>query len=213
VLKVVSFDLDGTLIRKGFDDTFWNQLIPEIYARNKSIGFEEAQRFILEEYARVGPDDARWYIPEYWFERFGIDADIHDVLNKVRYHEGIYDDVKLLSDLSKNYRIVISTNNPRTILEHKLRLLGHVNKSIYDTFSAVSDFNNIVKSREFYSAICWKMRIEPEEMLHIGDDPKHDLEVPASIGIRTVLIDRENNVEGRDIIHSLEELVCILKSL
>lgn len=212
MLGVLSFDLDGTLIRKGFDDIFWNQLIPELFAERNKISFEQAQKFILDEYDRIGPDDPRWYIPEYWFERFGLAANIQEVLNKVRYAEGIYDDVYLLGDFSKKYRVVISTNNARILLEHKLQVLKHVKQFISHTFSSVSDFNKIVKSKEFYASVCKKMAIKPEQMLHIGDDPKHDLEIPRSVGVNALLIDREQKIDEEHVIHSLAELKRILQT-
>jgi len=212
VLKVLSFDLDGTLIRKGFDDIFWNQLIPEIFAERNKTSFKQAQRFILDEYEKVGSDDPRWYIPEYWFERFGLEANIQDVLKKVKYAEGIYDDVYLLADFSKKYRVVISTNNPRIILEHKLEVLKHVRQFISHTFSSVSDFSNIMKSEEFYLAICKKMVTKPEQMLHIGDNPKHDLAIPRSVGVNALLIDRERKIDEENVIHSLKDLKQLLEN-
>ncbi len=203
MLGVLSFDLDGTLIRKGFDDTFWNRLIPELFAERNKISLEQAQKFILDAYDKVGPDDPRWYIPEYWFERFGLATNIQDILGKVRYAEGIYDDVYLLGDFSKNYRVVISTNNPRVILEHKLQALKHIRQYISYAFSSVSDFNNIVKGKEFYTSICKKMAIKPEQVLHIGDDPKHDLQTPRSVGVNALLIDRDHKIDGDHVIHSL----------
>ncbi len=211
MLSVLSFDLDGTLIRKSFDDIFWNKVIPELFAERNKINFEQAKKFIFDAYDGIGPDDPRWYIPEYWFERFGLATNIPDILNKVRYAEGIYGDVYLLSDFSKNYKVVISTNNPRVILEHKLQVLKDIRQYISFTFSSVSDFNNIVKGKRFYTSICKKMAVKPEQMLHIGDDPKHDLQIPRSIGANALLIDRDHKISGDHVIHSLTELKQILK--
>ncbi|MFQ5920652.1 MAG: HAD family hydrolase [Nitrososphaerales archaeon] len=212
MLSVLSFDLDGTLIKKGLDDVFWQELIPKIYAEKRKIGFDDARRFILEEYDRIGSDDPRWYIPEYWFERFDLPGSIPEVLGMVQYAEGVYDDVPLLSGLSKRYRVVISTNNPRIILEHKLKVLKQVEESVSDTFSSVSDFNRMVKSTEFYTAVCERMGIRPEQMLHVGDDPRHDLAIPKSLGVKALLIDRERKITGEDVIHSLAELERILQA-
>ncbi len=105
--------------------------------------------------------------------------------------------------------IVISTNNPRIILDHKLNVLGQAREFITHTFSSVSDFNRIVKSREFYAGICERLGIRPEQMLHVGDDPKHDLTVPRSVGMSVLLIDREGRA-GEGAIHSLSELARLL---
>lgn len=212
MLSVLSFDLDGTLIRKGFDDIFWNKLIPELFAETNKIGFEQSQKFILGEYDSVGPDDPRWYIPEYWFARFHLSANICDVLKKVRYEEGLYEDVQLLRDFSKNYQVIISTNNPRIILDHKLQVLTHARQFISYTFSAISDFNNIVKGKDFYLNICNNIGIKPEQMLHIGDEPKHDLVAPISVGVNALLINREQKTNVKDVLNSLEELKRMLQT-
>lgn len=209
MLRVLSFDLDGTLIKKGFDDIFWNQQIPKIFAERHKITFEEAQKFVIAEYDKVGPSDARWYIPEYWFELFDLGASLQDVLHKVNYAAGVYDDVGILQDFARNYQIIISTNNPRAILEHKLSILKHVRQSISHTFSSVSDFNSIVKNREFYTQVCSRLRIKPEHMLHVGDDPKYDLEEPRSIGVNAVLMDREQTT-SKQVIHTLKDLRQLL---
>ena len=210
MLSVLSLDLDGTLIRKGLDDIFWNELVPELFAESRKISFEDAQKLILDAYGSIGPTDPRWYIPEYWFQRFGLSADIREVLKKVNYAEGVCDDLYLLGDFCKNYSVVISTNNPRKILEHKLGVLKDVRHFVTKTFSSVSDFENIVKSKEFYVGVCREMAIKPEQMLHIGDDPTNDVEIPRSVGVNALLIDRERKKEGENIIHSLLELKHIL---
>jgi putative hydrolase of the HAD superfamily len=139
---VLSFDLDGTLFRKGTDDVFWNEKIPALLAERKKISFREAQRFVLEEYKKVGQGDARWYIPEYWFNLFNLDTPPHTVLSTMNYASGVYDDIDAIREFAKNYMIIISTNNPRSILEHKLKALGCTDH-ILETFSSVSDFNNM----------------------------------------------------------------------
>jgi len=212
VLRVISFDLDGTLIKKGYDDIFWNELVPELYAESKKISFENAQKFILDAYDSIGPSDPRWYIPEYWFEKFGLTANIREVLKRVNYADGVYDDLHMLSDFSRNHTVIISTNNPRVILEHKLDVLNQSKHFLTEAFSAVSDFANIVKSKEFYLGICKEMAVKPEQMLHIGDDLANDVEIPMSVGVNALLIDRERKNDGKNIIHSLAELKHVIQS-
>lgn len=195
------------------NDIFWNDLIPELFAHVKKISFEQAQKFIIKEYDMVGPNDPRWYLPKFWFERFGLTVDVQEVLNKVKYTEGIYDDVHLLDDFSRNYSVVISTNNPRIMLQHKLQVLKQIKQFITATFSSISDFDNIVKNKEFYVNICNKLAIKPEQMLHIGDDPINDVEIPTSVGVNALLIDREGKKDGENIIHSLLELKKILQRM
>ncbi|MHA2109612.1 MAG: HAD family hydrolase, partial [Candidatus Hodarchaeales archaeon] len=70
MLKVVSFDMVGTLLDSSFEDHVWNTLIPQLYARKRGINFEEAKEYILREYDNIGNKDIRWYLPSYWFNHF-----------------------------------------------------------------------------------------------------------------------------------------------
>lgn len=98
------------------------------------------------------------------------------------------------------------------MLKHKLRMLSHVKHFISSTFSSVSDFNNIVKNKEFYTNVCSELKIEPEQMLYVGDHVKHDLQIPRSLGINALLIDREQEADGDHVIHTLADLRPILQN-
>ena len=59
--KVISFDLDGTLVHGRFGDMVWHHGIPEKYSQKYGVPFEEAQRLILEEYEAIGDSNLLWY--------------------------------------------------------------------------------------------------------------------------------------------------------
>ena len=126
----------------------------------------------------------------------------------MNYASSVYDDINNIQEFARNYMIIISTNNPRSILEHKLKALGYIDH-ISETFSAVSDFNKIVKNQRFYLQVCTKLGIRPEQVLHVGDDPFYDVSEPRAVGINAILMDRdgENNA-----LHNLYDLIKILKN-
>jgi FMN phosphatase YigB (HAD superfamily) len=47
-------------------------------------------------------------------------------------------------------------------------------------------------------------------MIHIGNDLKADVDAPASLGIKSYLIDREGKHTGDHVIQSLRELKNII---
>lgn len=177
-------------------------------AEKRNIPFEQAQKFVIEEYDKMGQNDARWYIPDYWFDLFGLSTSIHTILSSIDYAGGLYKDIDVIEELAKSYKIVISTNNPASILKHKLQVLqwDHI---ILQTFSSISDFNNIVKNRYFYTQVCEKLEVGPEQMLHVGDHPIYDVHEPKAAGINAIRIDRSG--ESGDI-HSLYDLWEILEN-
>ncbi|MCS6768175.1 MAG: HAD family hydrolase [Candidatus Nitrosocaldus sp.] len=192
-MKVVSFDLDGTIFKKGLDDIFWNRLIPELVAREKGMNMDDAVGYVLKEYDSVGSGDIRWYIPEYWFDRFGIAHDLLDALLNVMeeeyYAHGMYDDAHLLADICKRYTLIISTCNPPAMARRKLSIIArNTGARIDGLFSSIS--YGMVKSSMFYSMVCRELNLRPESILHVGDDITQDLRIPRSVGMQAVLMDR-----------------------
>lgn len=137
---------------------------------------------------------------------FGLDIPLDDVLSKMDYASGIYEDASLIQEFAKNFIVIISTNNPRSILKHKLRAFKY-SEHISHAFSSVSDFDNIVKNRQFYVQVCSKLGIKPEEMLHVGDDPFYDVSEPHATGSNALLLDRNGKT---DVMNSLYDLRSIL---
>ena len=59
------------------------------------------------------------------------------------------------------------------------------------------------KSQEFYAKVCRMLRVEPAEVIHVGDHPVFDFANPREIGINAFLLrrgveqgERENSKEG-----------------
>lgn len=144
----------------------------------------------MEEYNKVGRDDVRWYVPEYWLGLFDLDMELEKILQNLDYANNVYEDSAVIKDFAKNYTIIISTNNPSSLLNHKLRMFKYA-ECVSHAFSSVSDFNSIVKNREFYLQLCKKLDVEPHEILHIGDDPLYDAAEPRAIGVNAFLINRD----------------------
>ena len=49
-LKVISFDVDGTLVDLEYNDLVWFKEIPQLIAHKKKIGFEESLKLVQGEY-------------------------------------------------------------------------------------------------------------------------------------------------------------------
>ena len=53
-MKLISFDLDGTLTTPEFVDAVWRVGIPTQYAKQQNISFEKAQEAIFHLYETMG---------------------------------------------------------------------------------------------------------------------------------------------------------------
>lgn len=211
MLNTLSFDLDGTLFPNNIDDKLWFELIPEELAKVKKICIDEARRYVIEEYDLIGVNDPRWYIPEYWLDRFQLDIDIKVLLDKMDYHKHLYSDIIHIKKFQ--FRIIIASNNARSMLNAKIKAIEDLGVRIDASFSVVSDLNMTGKNRKFYQHICNTLDTEPYKIMHVGDNIIYDLIHARASGLRSILIDRSNSIEHIDVIHSLKELDQFIQQL
>ncbi|TET40573.1 MAG: hypothetical protein E3J65_00725 [Dehalococcoidia bacterium] len=71
-IKVVSFDVEGTLVTPDFSRAVWYEGIPSLYAKRNGISFEEARSMVEDCYLKVGDQRREWYDIKYWFQRFQL---------------------------------------------------------------------------------------------------------------------------------------------
>ncbi len=206
--KVVSFDVDGTLVDAEFNDLIWLEEIPRLHAEKEGISFEEAHRFVLGEYEKVGEKDLRWYDMNYWLRTFGLRKSYGEILQKYEEKIRLYPDARaILEALKGSFPMIVITLMPREFLEVKLKKLDGY---FHTTFSTISDFRGLKTSR-VYREVCLRLNIEIDELLHVGDSWEMDYLEPRRAGVKAFYIDRAGGKEGDSVIGSLEELIPLLK--
>jgi len=206
-IEMVSFDVDGTLIKNGFNDLIWRLEIPWLYAQRKKISFEEAKRTVEEEYNRVGEKDSRWYDINFWIEHFQLCVSWEEIICKYEPRIELYPDaIPVLEKLRKKYPLIVISMMPSEFLTPKLSKIGNYFEYAFSTISEFKDF----KSPRGYLRICKKLRIPPSHLLHIGDHWEFDYISPRQVNINAVLIDRRSEREGKWIIKDLRELEKII---
>jgi putative hydrolase of the HAD superfamily len=191
VRRIISFDVDGTLVKPEFNDLIWREVIPELYARKNEIEIEAAKEFIEGEYDKIGEYDLRWYSLDFWLDYFRLDVREKEILGEYAGKVSLYADVlSTLEELSKNYQLVIASCMGNDFIDIKLRK-RNIKKYFKRVFSAVS-IGLIKKEGSFYLALCSSLAIKPNELIHIGDHYEFDYLVPREIGIRAFYLDRNN---------------------
>lgn len=192
VRRIISFDVDGTLVKPEFNDLIWREVIPELYARKNEIEIEEAKGFIEGEYDKIGEYDLRWYSLDFWLGYFQLDVKEKEILGEYAGKVSLYPDVlSTLEKLSKNYQLVIASCMGNDFIDIKLRK-RNIKKYFKRVFSAVS-IGLIKKEESFYLALCSSLAIKPNELIHIGDHYEFDYLVPRKTGIRAFYLDRNNS--------------------
>jgi putative hydrolase of the HAD superfamily len=204
-MKIISFDLDGTLVKSSYADLVWLEGLPEIYAMEKKIELQEAKNYLKKEYDRVGSNRKEWYDLEYWFNRFNLKFRWRELLERYRYAIEPFPETRdVLDRLHKNFDLIVISNAKREFIEIELEE-ARLKEYFSCFFSSVSDFHKVKKVRDFYLKICDKLGIKPYEMIHVGDHLEFDYETPKSVGIKSFYLNREKEAHGDHVVYDLRE--------
>ena len=206
-ISVVSFDLDGTLVDKKFDDELWFSHIPRRVSEIEDIPLGKARRRVMAAYDEIGREDPRWFRLDYWLERFGIPEPQEEVIERLARCVTVYPDAAPCLDALRDagFRLVLVTLARREF--HISKLASPVLSDRFEhIFSVPSDFGDVWKDASVWERVVDDLDVSPEHVIHVGDDPEFDLEQPRSIGIRAYLIDREGGHTGPHVIGGLGEL-------
>jgi len=185
--KVISFDVEGTLVTPDFSLAVWHEGIPSLYARRNGISFQEAKVRVETEYQEIGDTRMEWYDIKYWFQRFQL-GDYRQLLESYKHKVSYYPEtMPVLALLAKVYILIAVTSSAKEFLPY---LLFEINGYFTKVFPSISDYNQL-KTPYFYLRVCQEMNILPEEMVHIGDNREFDFTIPRQIGINALHLDRK----------------------
>jgi HAD superfamily hydrolase (TIGR01549 family) len=205
-IKIISFDVEGTLVTTDFSYAIWFEAIPQKYSQRHGMPFDQAKEAVMGEYKKIGDQRIEWYDIKYWFHKFDLGdyrLAMEQYQDRVKYFPEVRD---VLPSLSGKYRVIASSGSPNEFLYHLLR---DIKPYFHRVFSSISDYKQ-VKTQEFYRIVCQELNVMPRQILHIGDNLQFDFTVPKDMGIQVLYLDRQgkNNQQG-----SLTDLAQIKKYL
>ncbi len=207
-LKIISFDVDGTLVDLEYNDLVWFKEIPELVAQKKKISFEESVKLVQEEYTKLGEHNLNWYDIKYWISYFGLEISHEEILEKYEPQIKIFSDViPVLKELKKDFTLISITTMPREFLVPKMKKFK---KYFQYTFSALSDFKEL-KNSEIYLTISQILKVNPGQVLHIGDHWEFDYLAARKAGMKAIFLDRTNGKKGEFVINNLMEIKRVIR--
>ena len=71
-VSYVLLDLDGTLLDKRFDDTFWLEFVPARYAEAREMGVDEAREHLFTTY-KSHETTLKWTDLDFWSQELALD--------------------------------------------------------------------------------------------------------------------------------------------
>ena len=203
-IRVVSFDVEGTLVDEGFAVAVWEEGIPRLYAESRGISYEQAVREVFRQYDEVGEESIEWYDIDYWWRRLELPGDWRSLMEECLDRMNLYPEVpEVLEELHRRYRIIIVSNTAREFLEYMLKdLTPYLDR----VFSVTSDFREVKKSPKTFLKVCRIVGVDPSQVVHVGDHPRFDYQVPIQAGMKALLVDRRGLKRGPHVIRNLREL-------
>jgi len=189
--KLISFDLDSTLVDPGYTTSVWEIGIPRLYAKKHGVPLAEATAAVMEAYERIGDGRLEWYDIRYWFEFFGLPARWEELMAEHCHKIRAFPEVEeVLPALAERYELMVLSNAAREFVE--LELEGaHLGGYFTRAFSVTSDFGKLKKVPQCYEHVLGFMGAAPSEVIHVGDHYEFDYVVPKSLGIEAYYLDRD----------------------
>ena len=208
---ILSFDLDGTLMKPGFGNKVWLEGLPKIYAQTHKITYKKAKEQLLTAYDTIGNTRREWYDLSYWIKELNLNITPDELLEEFSAYIHPYPEVpSLIKQLSNDYELIISSSAMKPFIKIELQT-AKLFSYFTDFFSATSDTNTIKKDPYFYKMIVEKVGCNPNEMIHVGDNQQFDYVSPKKAGLYAFYLDRTASTKQDYVISSLTEIKNIVK--
>jgi HAD superfamily hydrolase (TIGR01549 family) len=211
--KLISFDLDCTLIDPTFTTFVWEVGIPRLYANKNDVSLSEATSIVKGEYDRVGEGAMEWYDIAYWFRFFGLAERWQDLMEEHRNKVRPFPEVKeVMEELGKTHELIVVSNAGREFIEMEIMEAG-IQAYLTRIFSVTSDFGQVKKTPECYEEVLKAMGIAPTDTVHVGDHYEFDYLIPKKLGIESYFLDRDGNrPKDRYTVRDLTEFASLLRN-
>jgi len=226
-IKVLSFDLDDTLwpcyptITRA-EDLLYQWLADHVPVITQSYDMQQLRSRRIElfkQYPELAHDLTKLRIRSFELlaDEFALADDwiepAFEVFYEARQQVTLFEDVKpVLDELSKDYQLVSLTNGNadtvKTGVDHW-----------FDIALNSASVGKLKSEPDIYQEIQKLTDIDPRQMVHIGDDPQHDVSGAKAAGAHAVWLNRQQkqwqwqDCEPDAVISDLYELPQIIDAL
>lgn len=199
-------DMDGTLLDLSYDNYFWHEHIPNIYAKKNNISFKEA-KLKFESMYKEKQGTLDWYCLDYWSVVLKIDLnnELLKTMNKIKVFSGV---ITFLCNLkNRNIRIILLTNCPRKMLDVKFtksKLWGYFDKII-----SSEDYGFAKETDNFWEILNKEITYDTNKTIFI-DDSQNVLEFASKNGIKNIIsINKPDSNKKKQIIYGYKSIDSI----
>lgn len=182
-IDTVLLDMDGTLLDRHFDNNFFGEALPQRYADQQGLNFEQAQKELEARYRAVeGTLD--WADLEYWSRTLHVDvvALTKELDSMLGFLPDTEEFLIWLQQLKKDVTIVTNAHPLNIdIKAAKTDLHKYVDRIV-----SAFDVGSLKMHPQFWSGCHERLGFDPSRTLYI-DDEEGCLAAAAAYGIRHVI--------------------------
>jgi putative hydrolase of the HAD superfamily len=176
-------DMDGTLLDLAYDNYMWLEHIPAEYARQNSMGEDEAREMLMDKFRRM-EGKLEWYCLDHWSEVLDLDVkEMHRRENgRISYLPGAREFLQAV--IHHEVRLLLVTNSHADTLQIKTEVTG-----ITEFFDAIYTSHEVGHAKEdqpYWHAVHAAEDFDPDKTLFI-DDNTSVLESARTFGISMLL--------------------------
>jgi putative hydrolase of the HAD superfamily len=200
-IDTVLLDLDGTLLDLGFDNGFWLDYIPSVYAAARSITLEEARADLTPRF-RACEGTMSWYCIDYWSRELGLDVEAlkRTQADRIAWLPGAKGFLRRLRSLGKRL-VLLTDSHPRVlkIKDERTGVIGHL-----DAAFSSHVFEAPKEDPRFWRAVRQVEPFDPGRSLFVDDSPAV-LRAARDAGIRWVRGVRRVSAAPRELARAVRD--------
>ena len=192
-IDTVLLDMDGTLLDLHFDNYFWMDHLPRLYAAKHRISEEESSAFLQATF-HSGEGTLQWYCLDHWSEQ--LEMDIPALKQEIQHMIAVRPfAIEFLTQLHASDRdVVIVTNAHRKTLELKMANIDIT--GWFDRVVVSHDLNAPKEDQAFWHKLQALHPFDPARTLLI-DDTERVLDSAREYGIAHLLTLLQPDSQGQ----------------
>lgn len=182
-IEIVLLDMDGTLLDKHFDDHFWEEHVPTVYAQQNGMNFWDAYDELMGKY-RSKEGTLEWTDINYWSQELGLNiADMKGKMNHlIQVHPYVLDFLQFCRDNRKKVYLVTNAHSKTLAIK-----MAHTDIEIYFDRIICSEEIGVAKEDPvFWEKLEKMLNIDKEKCL-LADDNEDVLASAAKYGIKKLI--------------------------
>jgi len=179
----VFLDMDGTLLDLHFDNYFWMEYLPNIYANKNNQSLEQVRPILLD-MMKQAEGTLNWYCLDYWTKT--LDLDIvsmkREVDHLIEVRPMASEFLEALHSSNKNTYLITNAHHDALELKLEKSQISHY----FDDLVSSHQFGHAKEAQEFWHCLQDELSYDPKRTLFV-DDSKAVLDSAQQYGIKHLL--------------------------